>query len=152
MEALPQPADGLVPHRPPLQLVHRLLEASGGIGCVEARVEAGSPFVDGRGRLVEPALLELMAQACAAVRGWEERRRGAAPRQGFLVGASGVRILGSAQVGDRLLVRVRQVSAFEDFVAVEGEVWHGERQLAAGHLNLWLEPPGPAAGDPGASP
>jgi predicted hotdog family 3-hydroxylacyl-ACP dehydratase len=153
METLPQPVDRLVPHRPPLRLVHRLLEAAGGIGCAEAQVEAGSPFVDRHGRLTEPALLELIAQTCAAVRGWEGRTRGAAPRQGFLVGASGVRILGTARAGDRLLVRVRQESAFEDFFVVDGEVWHGEHRLAAGRLNLWVEPDAlPGAPDHGAPP
>jgi predicted hotdog family 3-hydroxylacyl-ACP dehydratase len=140
---LPRDVAGLVPHRPPLCLLQRLLEAEGGQGCAEAWVAADSPLVDRDGVLDEAALVEMMAQACAAVRGSEARRRGEAPRQGYLVGASAVRIAGRARSGDHLQVRVRPVNAFGDFLVVDGEVRRGGDLLACGRLNLWLAPPEP---------
>ena len=131
--ALPLDVERLLPHRPPMRLVDRLVEATLGPDCLLADVAGG----------LEPvALIELIAQAYAAVRGYEERSQGRPVQVGFLVGVStitfpdlpGFRLTAST----RLEIRVRTVGMFAGFALAEGEVRAGDRCLAAGGIKVWV--------------
>jgi 3-hydroxyacyl-[acyl-carrier-protein] dehydratase len=69
---LPFPTERLVPHRPPLCLVKRLLEFSGQTGVVEAVIEPDNIFLNADGSLPPLAAIELIAQASAAVKGYDD--------------------------------------------------------------------------------
>lgn len=145
---LPMAAEELIPHRRPMRQVERLLDyGEGAEGVVEALVDDANPLLDSEGRLSEVALVEMLAQAFAAVQGYADRRAGKPIARGFLVGISKITIEDTARRGDRLLIQIRPVAALEGFVVVEGEVFRQQQRLAAGSLKLWIPQPNPS-GEP----
>ncbi len=137
---LPIPAESLIPHRLPMRLVDRLLSFADGGGTVEAEVAAGHLFLDAGGYLDEVAMLEILAQAYAAVKGYSDLQRGGEVGQGFLVGIRRSHLQGRARLGDRLEVSIRTVASIEGFAIAEGEVRRGDEVLATGTLKLWVPP------------
>ncbi len=140
---LPRPAREFLPHRPPMQLVDRLLTAADGNGTVEVVPGPGCPLLDADGGLETVALVELLAQSYAAVQGYSDHCAGRPPGRGFLVGIRRAQLYAPARRGDRLLVTVRTIARIERFAMVEGEVRCGDSLLASAVFKLWL--PGAAA-------
>ena len=137
-QALPMPADRIIPHRPPMRLVDTLLSCGDDSGETEACLPAHSLLANGDGGIGEAALIELVAQSYAAVKGYNDLARGKPPGKGFLVGMRDFRITGKARAGDRLRISIKTAGVFENFAVVEGAVVRGGETLASGTLKLWL--------------
>jgi len=135
---LPMPASGLIPHRPPMLLVDKLISFDDGSGTVEACLDSGSILVDGSGKLDEVALIEIIAQGYATIKGYDDLRNGKPVQEGFLVGIRKLALSGQAFAGERLSVNIKTVGSFEGFSVVEGEIRRNEEIIAAGSLKLWL--------------
>ena len=135
---LPIEAEGLIPHRLPMRMVDRLLEIDGKNGVVEALVAVDCPLVSADGRLEDAALVELMAQAYATVKGYCDLIEKKPVKQGFLVGIKKVDRLLSAHMGDRLKININTLAELGDFAVAEGEVWRGEELLACGQIKVWV--------------
>lgn len=144
--ALPLPAESLIPHRPPMRLVDTLLSVADGSGVTEACPGAGCIMADARGELDAAALVELIAQSYAAVRGYDDLSNGRPVKEGFLVGARSLRINGTAFTGDRLLTTVTTVGTFAGFAVAEGKVVRAGETIAAGTVTLWIVDEGATAG------
>lgn len=140
---IPRDAESLIPHRGPMCLVERLAECGDGAAVVEAVLRPDGALVDEGGRAEPAGLLELMAQACAAMRGYEDRAAQGSVRSGFLVGVRAFRVAAEARAGDRLQIRVRTVGTLEGFTVADAEVLRGGDLVATGTLKLWVtdEPP-----------
>ncbi len=134
---LPQPAEGFIPHRLPMRLIDELLESAGGTATVAATIADGL-LTGTDGRLAEAGLVEILAQAFAAMQGYEDSRLGQPIRRGFLVGIRSFRVAGTARAGDRLRVHLRTVGRLGGFALAEGEIRRGEELLAGGTLKLWI--------------
>lgn len=132
------PADRIIPHRPPMRLVDTLLSYDDGSGEAEACFRERSLLAGNDGDIDEAALIELIAQSYAAVKGYDDLMRGKPPGKGFLVGMRKLGITGTARAGDRLRVSIKTVGVFANFAVVEGAVLRGEETLASGTLKLWL--------------
>lgn len=135
---LPLPAEQFIPHRPPMRLVDTLLSWSDGCGEIEARPGADSLLVAADGTLDEVALVEMLAQGYATVKGYHDLLRGEHPSEGYLVGVRKFRIAQGARAGERLLVRIRTVGSFEGFAVAEGEIERSGELLASGTIKLWI--------------
>jgi predicted hotdog family 3-hydroxylacyl-ACP dehydratase len=135
---LPLATAQLMPHRPPMRLVERLVAYADREGEVETRIAADGLLVAGDGRLDEVALAELLAQAYAVVKGYGDCLAGNPVRKGFLVGIKDVVFEQPVFAGDRLRITVRTVAAVEGFAVAEGEVQRGDEQVAHGSLKLWI--------------
>jgi predicted hotdog family 3-hydroxylacyl-ACP dehydratase len=135
---LPLPAEAFIPHRPPMRLVERLLSYADGAGEVEAILGADSILVNADGTLDAVALVELLAQGYAVVKGYDDRLQGKAVSEGYLVGVRKMRVSGCARAGERLSIRIRTVGSFEGFAVVEGEIENASEIIASGTLKLWI--------------
>ncbi|HYS43510.1 MAG TPA: hypothetical protein VEM32_05965 [Geobacteraceae bacterium] len=135
---LPMPAESLIPHRPPMRLVDTLLSVADGSGVTEACPAAGCILADARGELDAAALVELIAQSYAAVKGYDDLANGRPVKKGFLVGVRKLRITGRAFTGNRLLTTIRTVGTFEGFAVAEGEIVCAGETIAAGTIKLWI--------------
>jgi predicted hotdog family 3-hydroxylacyl-ACP dehydratase len=147
---LPTDAEGLIPHRKPMRLVDRLVRCCETEARVEADIAADNLLLDGEGRLDGAALLEFMAQACAAARGYRDLSADSPVKKGFLVGARRLHVLATARVGDRLQIDVVTVGALDGFSIVDGEIRRDGTLIATGTLKLWVTdeadpPPGAAS-------
>lgn len=136
--SLPMDAGRLIPHRPPMRLVDRLLSFEDGGGQTEARMPANSVMADGNGSLDPVALVELIAQSYATVKGYDDLVNGRPVMDGFLVGIRKLRITGKAFANDRLLTAVKPVGTFEGFAVVEGTVTRDGEKIASGSMKLWI--------------
>jgi 3-hydroxyacyl-[acyl-carrier-protein] dehydratase len=144
--SLPMPAETFIPHRLPMRLVETLLRCGEDDGLVEARPAADGILTDADGFLDEVALVELLAQGYAVVKGYNDLLQGKEICKGYLVGIKKLRITGRARAGDRLLIRIRTVGSFEEFTVAQGEIEIADTVIAAGTMKLWVDRPGSAAG------
>lgn len=143
---LPMPAQALIPHRPPMQLAQRLLSYGDQAGVVEAEFPADGILVGPDGALDEVALVELLAQGYAVIKGYDDLLQGKEISKGYLVGLKKVRLTGVARAGETLLVRIKTVGSFEGFAVAEGEIERAGETIAAGTLKLWIVGDAPAGG------
>jgi len=142
---LPLPAEAFIPHRPPMRLVDTLISYGDAGGVVEANPAADCILVDAAGFLEEAALVELLAQGYAVIKGYDDTLQGRQISEGYLVGVRKLRITGWARAGDRLLIRIRTVGSFEGFAVAEGEVERDMEIIASGSIKLWIVGAGSAA-------
>lgn len=133
---LPADAAGLVPHKPPMLLVSRLIEIRERSSVSEVEVTEDTIFIGENGKLDEASYIEIIGQAIAAQNGF--RNMGIKKEQeGFLLGVKNLEILGSARVGDRLCVSVYKVAKYGEFGVIKGEVFKGEEIIARGEIKIW---------------
>jgi len=137
---LPLDADRVLPHRRPMRLLDRLLSVTPAAAVAEARPDAACLFAEPGGRLHPAALLELIAQGYAAMRGYKSQNEGEAPARGFLTAVKRFEVLGEARVGERLEVRIADQGSVGDFSIGEGEVFRDDLLLAHASIRVWTEP------------
>ena len=135
---LPIEVEELIPHRLPMRLIDRLLEIDGKNGVVEAMVAADCPLLSPDETLEDVALIELLAQSYAAIKGYCDRVDEKPVRQGFLVGIKKLVRLKSVQAGDHLRIDIRTIVEMDDFAIAEGEIWCGSEMVAHGEIKLWI--------------
>jgi len=140
---LPMEAERLIPHRKPMRVIDRLLEATDCAGIAEAWVAADHALVDRDGRLDRTAFPEMIAQAYAAVQGHAYRQAGKPIVPGFLVGIRRCDLYGEALAGDRLTVRVHMVKQFAGFALVDGAVILRNDTIAEASIKVWVPPAEP---------
>ena len=136
--SLPMDAEMLVPHRPPLCLVKRLLEFSGQTGIVESVIGPDNIFLKEDGTLPSLTLVELIAQASAAVKGYDDLSQGKEIKKGFLVDIREIRFMGGCFKGDTLHIKVEIIRTISGFSVIHGDVERDGDLLAAGTLKLWV--------------
>ncbi|MFO7766666.1 MAG: hypothetical protein R6V33_09560 [Pelovirga sp.] len=136
--SLPLAAEELVPHRHPMLLVDRLIAVDGKNGTIAASVGSDSPLVDAGGRLEDVALIEIMAQSYATLKGYLDRRDRRPVRQGFLVGIKKVVRHASVQAGELLQVHIRTIVEIDDFAVAEGEIRRLDEVIAQGDIKVWI--------------
>ena len=135
---LPLPAETFIPHRPPMRLVDTLLSWSETTGEMEAVPGSDCVLVGSDGTLDQAALVELLAQGYAVIKGYDDLLHGKEISEGYLVGVRKFSVTEQAHAGDRLLVRIRTVGSFEGFAVADGEIEREGRIIASGTIKLWI--------------
>ena len=132
----------LVPHRPPMLLLDRVLSYDGQCVICETVLGPDSPFVE-RGGVPGVVGIEYMAQAIAAGAGLSARDKGqgGAARVGFLLGCRNLTIaVDSFRVGDRLTVEARRTWGENDLGSFACKVLRGDDVLCEGALTVYQGP------------
>jgi predicted hotdog family 3-hydroxylacyl-ACP dehydratase len=119
-------------------LVDQLLSYEAGSGTVNACPDTGSVLVDSQGKLDEVALVELLAQGYATIKGYDDLINGKPVQEGFLVGVRKLRFSGQARAGEQLTINIRTIGTFEGFAVVEGDIRRSGEVIASGSIKLWL--------------
>jgi 3-hydroxyacyl-[acyl-carrier-protein] dehydratase len=135
---LPVAADLLVPQRPPMLAIDQLTEFQGGHGVVESTIAPDSIFVSDDGSVEPMVLVELIAQAFAAVKGYEDLLAGKPVDKGFLVEVKRFEVLGIAYGGKSLSIIIEKVGETDDFALAEGKVIQEEEVIASGNVMVWI--------------
>jgi len=115
--ALPLEAAQWLPHRPPIRMVTRLL-SFGVWSRVEAEISVDNRFLRD-GMLDAEVLPEIVAQACAAVNGFEENTLDI---RGMLTGMRGIRIHALPRGGEKLYVDIHESAAIDNYHALDFKV------------------------------
>jgi len=134
---LPCPAQRLVPHRPPMLLVHRLLDKQDDHAAVEAIAPAEGIFVDPIHGLAPEYFVEVIAQAMAAASGFDALEKGAPFSGGFLVGIDECRWYGPAAGGEILRIELEKRFQFDAVTVMEGRVVGRGGCLASATVKVW---------------
>jgi predicted hotdog family 3-hydroxylacyl-ACP dehydratase len=141
MTSFQLPIERLLPQRRPMLLLDRLLSCTPSGGTADAQISAGNLFRLPDDTIHAAALFELMAQAYAAVQGYQNTLAGKPVAIGYLAGITRAAVHGAARVGDRLLVTVRQTALVPPFVRAEARIERNGETLADGELTLFIPPP-----------
>ncbi len=134
---LPVDAALLVPHKPPLLLIDRLLEVKERMSLSEMTVRKDMVFVGEDGTLDDASYAEIISQALAAMEGFRKLGLNGPRQEGFLLGIKNLEVAGSARVGDTLRISVFKVAKYGDFGIVRGEVRNGDTLIAHGEIKAW---------------
>jgi radical SAM protein with 4Fe4S-binding SPASM domain len=134
---LPVDAARVVPHKPPMLLIDRLLEMKERASASEMTVRGDMIFVDTNGKLDNAAYPEIISQALAAMEGFRRLGNHDAQAEGFLLGVKKLEIFGTARVGDTLRIAVYKAVKYGDFGIVNGEVYKGDELIARGEVKVW---------------
>ncbi len=144
---LPLPAHDLIPHRKTMLLIETLLsyDQEVGAGIILGGTKSGSLFAcedeKGEGALVEAVvLLEMMAQAYACLRGYEDRLAGRPPGMGFLVGVRHFNCYRQVGVSEEVTIKVATTTVVGDFFIAQAVVEVNLDKVAEAELKLWLPP------------
>lgn len=136
--SLPMAAQSLLPHRPPMLLVDTLIAFEPGCGSVSASVGQDNLFVDSRGQLDSVALVEMIAQSYAAIKGYEDTLNQIPVKQGYLVGSRKVSLLKTVYAGESLLIEITTSAVLEGFSVIDGVIKRGDETVAEGSVKLWI--------------
>jgi len=138
------PIAEVVPHRPPMLLLDRVLAYDGERVICEVVLEPDSPFVEKTERGAEvPAVvgIEYMAQTIAAGAGLSARDKGEPARVGFLLGCRDLAIaVDSFRVGDRLTIEARRTWGENELGSFACKVRRGDDVLVEGALTVYQGP------------
>jgi predicted hotdog family 3-hydroxylacyl-ACP dehydratase len=134
----PIEAEQLIPHRSPMRLIDRLLSFDGLQGVVESTFRSDSLCFQDDGSVEQAAMVELLAQSFAAVKGYAAIQEKTTVRRGYLVGVKRFTFQGKAYGGDRLLIYISKTGETDEYVLAEGWVERGEEVLASGNLMVWI--------------
>jgi radical SAM protein with 4Fe4S-binding SPASM domain len=134
---LPADASQLVPHKPPLLMIDRLLQIKERSSVSEMTVREDMVFVGEDGTLDNSSYAEVMSQAIAAQEGFRKLGSRNPQQEGFLLGIKNMEITGTARVGDTLRISVLKVAKLGDFGIIQGEVRNGDVLIARGELKVW---------------
>lgn len=140
IDRLPMPVRDLIPQRSPMKLVDTLLSVGERCAEVETLVSETNPFLNENGELEPAAYMEIIAQASAALNGFQLRHHAAKP-EGFLMGARNLVVHASARPGDRLVTSIYKAHKFEDFGILTGRVTCNGHCLAEGEIKVYHKNP-----------
>ncbi len=130
----------IMPHRPPMLLVEKVLSMHEN----SARVLACNPqeglFTDEDGFLLPCALIEMTAQSYAAFDGTRRFLEGTLPQDGggFLVNVRDFCFFKPVRAGQKIEVEVEIKDRFFDTRIVEGTVWADGEKAAAGQVYIFV--------------
>ncbi len=133
---LPLDADKLVPHKPPMRMVDKLVAVREKTSATEVTISKDTIFVGPDGMLDEVAYLEIIAQSMAALKGFKNLKD-KTPLEGSLLGARKIKIYGTARVGDTLRASLYKICDYGELGVIRGEVYKGEQLLAEGEITVW---------------
>jgi predicted hotdog family 3-hydroxylacyl-ACP dehydratase len=141
---LPVDVARVIPHKPPMLLIDRLLEVKERASVSELTVREDMIFVDENGHLDDASYPEIISQAVAAQEGFR-RFGGRNPLiEGFLLGIKNLEILGNSFVGDTLRISLNKKAKFGDFGILNGEVHKDQELIARGEIKVWQSDAGVA--------
>jgi predicted hotdog family 3-hydroxylacyl-ACP dehydratase len=140
MNKLSYPAvETLLPHRPPMLLVERILDVTEKTGLAQAQVLANHLFLRQDGTLSPEVYCELVAQGFGVCESWRRVQKGLTiDGGGFLASLRDVEFLAPAHAGDVLTVRTEKTEECFDTHIVFGEVFCKDKKLAQATIYIYM--------------
>jgi predicted hotdog family 3-hydroxylacyl-ACP dehydratase len=122
-----------------MRLVDSLDEVDGNNGVACATIRPDCPLLDAHGDLEDVALIELVAQSYAALKGYVDRREGRPVRRGFLTGVKDFNCHTRVGVGDKLKIKLTTVANLDHFAVAHGDIYRDETLVAQAEVKVWIE-------------
>lgn len=135
-QGLPQDAEMLLPHKPPMLLVETLVAREGSRTVALATLPVAGLFV-ASGRIFPEYFIELIAQTAALGNCHEAYASGMKPRDGMLVGIDTFSWLAEPQIGTPVRIETDTAFVFGAMKVIHGSVYAGKDLLAEGDVKVW---------------
>lgn len=129
----------LIPHRGPMVMVDHLLE-HGRETATATKTFRANDYGLHEGRVIEPALIECLAQTVAAMQGASRDAGEGGPVEGMLVAVDAFEFLRPVRQDEPLTLDVRVTHRIGAFLLVDGTVRSGDAVVAKGQLKLYISP------------
>jgi 3-hydroxyacyl-[acyl-carrier-protein] dehydratase len=127
-----------IPQRQPVIMIGSLQEVTENRAVTQFRIDEGCIFVSG-GRLLEPGLIENIAQTIAAGAGYRAVSLNKPVRLGYIAAVRDLVIHALPLVGETLSTRAEIVNEVLNVTIVHAEIWSGLRCIAGGEMRIFLE-------------
>ncbi|MDR1195073.1 MAG: hypothetical protein LBL00_01180 [Endomicrobium sp.] len=124
-------------HRQPMLLVDRILEENGNSGKASFLIKKDCIFLDENGFVLRPALIEMAAQALAAVDGYQKRREKKSSLQGFLVSVKNFEFYSDAKENDLVICAIEKIDEFANMHMVKVKTFVNDTLIAEGELRIF---------------
>lgn len=128
----------ILPHRPPMVFVDRLVDCSPETAIAEKTFRQGDIGLGKDSFVDEVMLVECLAQTCAASLGYQGRQAGIEPSEGMLVGIKNFEFLKAAMEGQVLELTTHIQHVVGPFLIVDGEASVEGLVIAKGELKLYI--------------
>lgn len=127
----------LLPHRAPMLLLETFT------GCTDTTASATACFAADHfavadGKVLEPALVECVAQTVAAAMGYRARGQAGPPRIGMLTIVSDFQIHSRPPAGQQLQIEARELRRLGPMLMVAGTITCNGQLIASGNLTLYV--------------
>jgi len=135
---LPYPAKFLVPHRSPMLFVRQILERAQNNGLVDAIVpNTGIFYNKNLGTILPELYIEIMAQATAAINGWDALHKSEEPAPGFIVGIDQIQFDAHARPGETVWIEVVKKLEFGQITILEVKMRTDSKTIIQGAIKVW---------------
>lgn len=125
----------LLPHRPPMLFVKRLLKRYGDKATAEAVVPVSGICIDDNQLYLE-YLVELIAQTAAMANGYDNLLIGKKPTEGMLVGVDSFCFGKKPEPGRLCHIKTEKTFEFGPVKVIHGEIW-GDELYGKGDIKVW---------------
>ena len=129
----------LLPHEKPILMVKDIIsyDDTTKSSTVTASVDIDSPFLDDAGQVENECFIEIIAQAAAAQHGFNRQREQLPLEQGFLAGVNFMKIYGTANTGDSLVVNVECGTEISSLSVINGKIFNNDELIAEVTITVW---------------
>ena len=127
----------IMPHKPPMLLVNKLLHSEENQARAEIRISPDNPFLDHCGNLHEAVFPELVAQTLALNTAYTRSLHNEVLASGFVVGFKSFKVYQTAKVFDFLTVSIEKTGQFENLTIIEGKIFYEDSLIAEGEVRVW---------------
>lgn len=134
---LPVPVDEFIPQKGAMKLVKTLMDVRERYLKVSAVVPEENPFVGTDGRIEEVAFMEMMAQAAAAMNGFEKYNTRSKNMGGMLIGGQKIVMHEPASAGELLVIQAYKTTRFGNFGILRAEIKREDLLIAEGEIKIY---------------
>lgn len=136
----------LIPHRPPMLLISRILDVQEKTGSAQAPIDKDHLFLREDGTLLPETCCELIAQGFGACEAYRRIQKGLTVEGGgYLSNLRDLEIFAPAHCGDVLTVKTEKTDECFSTYIVRGEIFCKESKLARATVYIYMwqgkEPP-----------
>jgi 3-hydroxyacyl-[acyl-carrier-protein] dehydratase len=127
-----------IPQRQPIVMIDRIVDISETRVACEFKVRDNNLFVT-EGKLLEPGIIENIAQAIAAGAGYRANEKNEKVKLGYIAAIKNLNIYAKPLVGDVLSTSVEIINEVFSVTIVQAEVLCGSTKIADCEMRIFIE-------------
>jgi predicted hotdog family 3-hydroxylacyl-ACP dehydratase len=127
-----------IPQRPPIVIIDRIIDINESMVVCQFKVNNDNLFVTD-GKLLEPGIIENIAQTVAAGAGYRAKAKNEKVKLGYIAAIKHLNIYTFPIVGDVLSTKVLIVNEVFSVTIVQAEVICGSTRIADCEMRIFIE-------------
>lgn len=125
----------LIPQRPPMQMIDRLVDADENSAQGILEIKPSNLFIENN-FLSESALIEFIAQTAAAFTGYQNKMKNSEVREGYIGAVKNFVVYDLPPVHSVILSKITVVNEIVGFTIILGKVFHEDRIIAECEMRI----------------